>query len=827
MAVATAMVEVLPALVLEVAAAPQGRCGDPAQRPWCHPQLSPDERADRLLAALSEDERIQLLGGDVIGAGPHTGASRAIPRLGIPPVYYSDGPLGPRQGPATAVPAPLALAATFDPRWAAIHGTEVADEVAHKGNDAVFAPTVNIMRTPQGGRSYEAYGEDPYLVARTTVAWIQGAQSHGVIATVKHFAANNQEGQVGVPPLTGIAGGRFLVDAKVDERSLREIYFPQFEAAVRQAKVGIVMCAYNRVNGRYACENPHLLGDVLKKEWDFEGYVLSDYGAAHDTAGSMRNGLDFEPFPGLTYSPAAIRAALAVGSVTQHDVDEHVRRILRTLFAFGFFDRPAYVADDRAIDVVGHAAIAEQLEEHAITLLRNRHHLLPLDAAHLHSIAVIGPYANRFVTGGGSGNVTPFTVTTTLAAIRQRVGPRVAVGYDEGSDPDRAAAIAARSDVAVVVVGDVESEGEDKSCLGLNCASDLTASLPPLSSCAEPRCPPNGLDQDRLIERVASANPHTVVVLETGAPVLTPWRDRVAALLEAWYPGEEGGVAIARVLFGDVDPAGRLPVTFPRSPEQLPTAGDPTSYPGVDETEYYREGVLVGYRWYDAHHLEPAFPFGYGLSYTTFRFDELQLAAGGAGDAVATVSVRVTNTGRRRGVAVPELYLSLPAPAPTVPQPPRQLRGYAKVVLEPGQSAVVSFPLNDRSFAYWDVASGWRIAPGCYRVAVGGSDGNLPLSGAIARGGLGCGSAALALPGGARPASTLPLPALPAVAVASAQTSGAVAASSAAWLGLPATGHATSDRPVAPLLGLLVTLVMAGAGLGRRRRGCLGRSRWP
>src|SRR4051794_1614870 len=577
--VSTGVVAVV-ALALAMPAFAAGRCGS---HPWCDTSLSPDARAGLLLNELTQDEKISLLAGDepfgvAGGEHAHTGTSDGIPRVDLPTTYYSDGPVGPRQGKTTAMPIPMALAATFDPRYAYRYGDVVGNEVKAKGNDVVFAPTVKIMRTPLGGRTFEGYGEDPFLVSRMAVKWIEGAQSQGVIGDVKHFAANNQEGQSpaanqGGPgqPLGPPAGegNRMLVNSVVDERTLREVYLPQFEAAVKEAHVGSVMCSYNRLNGQYACENQHLLGDILERDWGFKGYVLSDYGAAHPqgTVASLNNGLDFEPWPGIAYNPNEVQLALATQQVSPSTIDDHVRRILRTAFAFGFFDRPAFRDDDAQIDKPAHATIAREVEEQAITLLTNKGRL-PLDASKLKTIAVIGADASKFKTGGGSGAVTPFSFETPLAAITARA-PGAKVTYDDGSDPSRAAALAKSSDATIVFAGDYQSEGADKACLSFE-------------------CPDYNGDQDGLIESVAAGQPNTVLVLESGGPVLTPWRDKVSALVEAWYPGEQGGPAIARVLFGDTDPGGRLPVTFPQSEDQLPTAADPEKYPGTGETVVYK-----------------------------------------------------------------------------------------------------------------------------------------------------------------------------------------------------------------------------------------------
>jgi beta-glucosidase len=713
-------------LALPGAASAAGRCG---QHPWCDTALSADQRAGLLLGALTRDEKISLLGGDDLfgvggGAGSHTGTSNGVDRVGLPSTYYSDGPVGPRQGQATSMPASMALAATFDRGMAFRHGATVGNEVKLKGNDVVFAPTVNIMRTPLGGRTFEAYGEDPFVQSRMAVGWIDGAQSEGVIANVKHFAANNQEGQgvstPGAPIGAGVQGSRLTVNAVVDERTLREVYLSQFEAAVKEANVGSVMCSYNRLNGQYACENKHLLTDVLKGEWGFKGYVLADYGAAKNTADSLRNGLDFDPWPGFAYSPTAVNTALAAGGAPESSVDVHVRLILRTLFAYGFFDRTAHPNDDNQIDKQGHGRTARQIEQSGIVLLKNDG-LLPLDPARVKSIALIGSDADRFKSGGGSSNVQPFFSTTPRQGIERRAGSRVQVRYDPGDDADRAAALARSSDVAVVVAADTATEGSDKPCLTLECGSG------------------DNLDRDALIQKVAAANKNTVVVLETSGPVLTPWRGSVAGLLEAWYPGEEGGSAIARVLFGDADPGGRLPATFPKREADESYAGDPEAYPGVGEQVVYKEGVFVGYRWFDQKRLEPAFPFGSGLSYTSFSYRDLRLAPARNGSARAAVEVDVKNTGRRTGTEVAQLYLGMPDPGPGVRQPPRVLRGFEKLSLKPGQTGTARFELTQRDFSYWDTkANAWKVAPGCYRVMVGHSSRDTKLQGTLSQGGASC-----------------------------------------------------------------------------------------
>jgi beta-glucosidase len=716
-------------ILVLLAAAPASAAGRCGSHPWCDTSLSPDKRADLLVAAMTQDEKIAFLGGDdesgVLGGdGTHTGTQTGVPRLDVPTIYYSDGPQGPRAGQATAMPGPMALAATFDRATAKAYGAEVGNEVWLKGNDVVFAPTINVMRTPLGGRTFEGYGEDPFLIGQTAASWIQGAQSQGVIADVKHFAENNQEGigaaPVGVLGVSG-PGSRMLSNSVVDERTLREIELSGFEAAIEQGGSGTVMCSYNQVNGQYACENQHLIKDILEGEWGFKGYVLSDYGATHDTIASLNNGLDFEPWPAVAYSPQLITAAVTSGAVSQRTLDDHVHRILRTLFAFGAFDHPTIPYDNSKIDQAAHKRLAGQVAEQAATLLRDEHGQLPL-SADVKRIALIGSDADTFKNRGGSAGITPFSVTTPREAIAKRAGPGVQVTYDDGSDTSAAVADAKAADVAIVFASDSSIEGKDKTCLNLTCPADATV----------PTASKDVHDQDSLIEAVAAATPHTIVVLETGGPVLTPWRDDVAAILEAWDPGEDGGDAIAHVVFGDADPGGRLPVTFPNALADEETSGDPEKYPGVGADVHYKEGVLVGYRWFDANRLTPAYPFGFGLSYTTFSLSGLRLDANGA-------SVLVRDTGRRPGTEVVQLYVEIPSPGPGIVEPPRQLKGFAKVTLAPGAAKRVRLALDDRSFAYYDVrAKGWTVAPACYVVDVGTSSRDIALSGTLPRGGGTC-----------------------------------------------------------------------------------------
>ncbi len=716
----------LVALILPASAGALGRCGS---QPWCDVALSDDLRAQILTDRLTIPERIGLLGGDDIfgiTSIPHTGTENGVPRLNIPPTYYSDGPAGVRGTPATAFSSPLSLAASWSPSLARLQARTIADEAKHKGNDVVFAPTVNIMRTPYWGRTFEGYGEDPWLTSRLGVAWIQGAQAEGVIANVKHFAANNQEGRGGVPNLTGLAGGRLFVDVKADQRTLREIYLPQFEAAVKEGRSGTVMCSYNRLNGRYACENEWLLDTVLRKEWGFKGFVLADYGAAHNPWEALNAGLDFEPWPPIAYQPLLINAALLTGA-KQSQVDAAVRRTYRTLFAHGFFDRQAYARDER-VNVEAHAAVARRIEESGITLLKNDG-ILPLKPESTRSIAVVGPESTRIKGGGGSSAVKGYRSIVPVDGIARRAGPGVQIRRYDGTDPAQAAATASGADAAIVVVGDDSTEGVDKECLALACDGS----------------------KDKLVDAVAAANPNTIVVLTTGGPVLTPWRDRVKAVAEAWFPGQEAGDAIARVLYGDVDPGGRLPVTFPRSAGDLPAATDREAYPGFLDVRY-KEGVMVGYRWYDQRGLTPAYPFGHGLSYTRFRWGKKIAVAPSRTGAGATVALDVRNVGRRAGNVVGQLYLGLPDPRAGVQQPPRQLKAFTRANVGRGKRKRLRFTLNERSFSYWDTRSdSWQVAAGCYPLMIGTSSREPVRRAMLAVGGASCGKA-FAIPGPAKKA---------------------------------------------------------------------------
>ncbi|HEX6445687.1 MAG TPA: glycoside hydrolase family 3 C-terminal domain-containing protein [Streptosporangiales bacterium] len=589
--------------------------------------------------------------------------------------------------PATALPAAIGLASSFDPGLAEQYGAVMGQEVTHRGESLLEAPGVNIARVPQNGRNFEYLGEDPYLAGTMVAPEIRGIQDQGVIAEVKHYDANNQE------------TNRNGINEIIDQRTLREIYLP-FEDAVKDGDVGAAMCSYNRVNGPFACEDSFLLSDVLRGDWGFKGFVQSDFGATHSTVPSVRAGIDLE-MPNANYYADALKQAVTDGQVSVEQIDTMLVRRFTQMFARGLFDHPRTITP---IPAQQDGAVARKIGEQSAVLLKNDHAQLPLDANAVHSIAVIGPYAGAAHTGGGgSSQVNPLYTVKPVDGIRSHVGSGVSVTYDSGSVIDRAAEAARNADVAVVMVGERSSEGRDRPNL----------SLPG--------------DQDALVEAVAAANPHTVVVVKSGGAVLMPWLDKVPAVLEAWYPGEEDGNIVADLLFGDANPSGKLSVTFPKKEGDFP-ANTPEQFPGVNGTARYSEGLEVGYRWNTAEHVEPMFPFGFGLSYTTFAFSHLTatpVLAPGPGGRVQ-VGVDVTNTGDRAGAEVAQVYLSFPSAAG---EPPIQLKGFRKVSLQAGQTRHLTFTLDQRAFSIWHAeGGGWTTVDGTYNIRVGDSSEHLPLS---------------------------------------------------------------------------------------------------
>jgi beta-glucosidase len=652
-----------------------------------------DRRAHEIVQQMTLDEKIQELHG--IHDSMHYRYVPPVQRLHIPAFQITNGPAGAGPGgthphaKATALPSPISLASTWDTNVARQYGAIAAAEAKDIGNVLLEAPTINIARIPQNGRTFEGYGEDPYLTGQMSLNNIRGIQSQGVMANVKHYVANNQETD------------RLTVDEQVDERTLREIYLPAFERSIREGHSASVMCAYPRINGTFSCENAPLLNDLLKGEWGFRGFVISDFGAVHSTVGSAMAGLDLE-MPTGSYLGEDLKAAVRSGQVPMSVIDDKLVRRFRTMMEFGVFD---HLPTPAAIPAQKDGVESRKIASEGMVLLKNAGGLLPLYRTHLKSIALIGPMATKAVTGGGgSSHVEPLYTVDPLEGIRRRAG-KVEVKFADGSNLARAAALARACDIAIVMVGEIDTEGRDHPIM---------------------------LDrnQDELVEAVVEANPRTIVVLKTGSAVLIPWVDKVPAILEAWYPGEEDGNAIADVLFGAVNPSGKLPITFPRKLEDLPTPSA-EQYPGTGGVARYSEGVFVGYRHYDQEKIVPLFPFGYGLSYTAFAYRNLSTTSRtfrfeGRHPKTISVDVDISNVGLVAGAEVVQLYAGLPSNP--VPQPPKQLKGFQKVMLKPGESTHVRFALDAKSLSYWDTATRqWRVAPGSYHIMVGSSSRDIRL----------------------------------------------------------------------------------------------------
>lgn len=673
----------------------------------------PDARAAATEARMTDAERFQLLHGIMPIAIPGlppvppgikstAGYIMGVPRLDVPDIYETDASLGvvnplqSRKGDvSTALPSSLLLAATFSSDLAFQSGAVAGNEARSKGFNVLLAGGVNLARDPRNGRNFEYAGEDPLLAGTIVGEMIRGVQSEHVVSTVKHFALNDQETL------------RNTVDARIEEAAFRESDLLAFQIAIERGRPGSVMCGYNKVNGTYACGNDHLLNTVLKHDWRYPGWVMSDWGAVHDVS-YFAAGLDQQSGSQLdkqVWFDAPLQAEVAAGRVPKTRVSDAVRRILRSLYAVGA-DAPAR---ETPIDFAAHAHAVRAVAASGIVLLKNEGGLLPL-AASAKSIAIIGGHADIGVlSGGGSSQVTPagpvalipvggrglmanwsrqLIMPSSPMKALQAALPRTTIEYDSGYVPEEAAAFAARADVAIVFATQWQVEGTDGS---------LTL--------------PEG--QDALIAKIAAANPNTIVVLETGNPVTMPWLGKVKAVVEAWYPGQEGGAAIADVLTGATNPSGRLPITFPADTPQLPHPDIPgRGLPeGSAATINYSEGADVGYRWYAAKGLTPLFAFGHGLSYTRFAHSNLKIAGG----AHPMATVTVTNVGNRDGVDVPQIYLTGAAGTTT-----RRLVAFDRIALKAGQATTLTMPIDTRLLASW-TEQGWRVKGGAYRFAVGTS----------------------------------------------------------------------------------------------------------
>jgi beta-glucosidase len=671
--------------------------------PWLNRSLPVATRVNELLSAMSLDQKLDLLG--LANQGDYENVTTAIPSLCVPQLELNDGPAGIIAGPAdshTQLPSPVGLAATFDPAAADSYGTVLGGEAAAKGIDVVQGPVLNIDRVPQDGRTFEMLGEDPYLVSQMGVGIEQGIESQGVGTMPKHFAMYNQEYNRNTP----------ADDVVISDRAMQEIYLRAWQASVTDADPSAIMCSYASLNATYDCQNSYLLEEILRDQMGFSGFVRSDLDAVHDPVAGFNAGTDQLKVA----EPQTLAQGVVDGQISPERLNQAVSDVLTQMFQLGVFNNaPAGNADTDA-STPADVSFARQLAEQSTVLLKNDGPVLPLTGGAGQSVAVIG-------ADGGSGALTASpppsssyvsssAVVTPYEGIAAAAPAGTSVTYNDGSDLTQAAAAAAAASVAVVFVDDPEVEGTDLT----------TLSLPG--------------SQDQLIETVAAANPNTVVVLNTASPVVMPWLGQVQSVLENWYPGQQDGNAIAAVLFGQVDPSGHLPLTFPVSASQTPVSS-PSQYPGTNGQVDYSEGLDVGYRGYDAENITPLFPFGYGLSYTTFAYSNLSITQG-AGTSLGDVKVSatVTNTGSLAGADVAQLYVGDPA---SIGEPPRQLEGFQKVTLSPGHSAPVHFTLTPEDLSYYDTSAGggagaFAVAPGSYQVYVGDSSAsaNLPLTGSFA-----------------------------------------------------------------------------------------------
>jgi beta-glucosidase len=778
--------------------------------PWATSHAPIAERVAEVMGQLTIPDEITMVEGQGT-TNAYVFYMAGIPSLCIPSMGEEDGPNGVADGltGVTQLPAGVALAATFDPSLAGQYGQVIGSEEVGKGAAVNLGPTINIDRDPRWGRSFETYTEDPYLNASLATSEIDGVQSTGEMDQVKHYAVYNQETYRNTP----------ADDVIISNRTLQEIYLPAFQAATQQAQAASVMCSYAMINGNFACNNPFLETTMLRQQWNFPGFVTSDYGALHGTDGAA-DGTDQEQ-PFSTYFGSPLQTAVQNGTIPRSVLNTMVQSILTEMFRFNLIAKPPTGSTSATVTTPAHQAVGTDVAETSTTLLKNSGSLLPLSADHGGNVAVIGPAASAspIYGGGGSATVIPSSTVSPLQGIQAAAGSGTSVGYTQGlptdtslpaipaadlspayaptpfggsytgtltapetgtyvlaitndcgcytptyltlngkqllDDPSTppvhtysvavnltagqtytlgisgdsdaltwgtpsalapgiaAAAAAAKSaSTAVVVVSDdTESEATDRLSLNLPSA------------------------QDELISAVAAANPHTVVVINAGAPVVMPWLDQVAGVVDAWYPGQSSGTALASVLFGQTDPSGHLPVTFPQSLSQVP-ASTTAQFPGNGTTVQYSEGLDVGYRWYNDKSLQPLFPFGYGLSYTKFGYSNLRVTPVVDGTGNAQVSATVTNTGNRAGTDVAQLYVTDP---PAAGEPPRQLKGFQRVSLAPGQSSRVQFTVTPADLSWFDTSApdssstggGWSQSAGAYQVYVGDSSAlaNLPLRG--------------------------------------------------------------------------------------------------
>jgi beta-glucosidase len=699
--------------------------------PWMDRSLSPDRRAELVLKQMTLDEKLQLVHGTgwgVLRAGAPVPAKSnrgagyipGILRLGIPDINQADSAVGVRMAApesryATLLPSVLGLAASWDTSAAHLYGEVIGRELRDQGFNMSIGGGVDLMREPRNGRNFEYAGEDPVLAGTMVGQLAMGVQSQHVMGDIKHYALNDQE------------TGRGVVDVRMSQRTMRETDLLAFQIAIEMAQPAGVMCSYNLVNGEHACDNDYLLNHVLKRDFGFKGWVLSDWEATHSTVKAANAGLDQE-MPGDQYFGAALKSAIAEGKVPLARLDDMDFRILRSMFAAGVVDDPPA---RRVVDPFRGQEDAQHIEEESIVLVKNAGALLPLHAASIHRIAIIGGHADVGVlSGGGSAQVDApggnaigahegasmwgrpvYFPSSPMKAI-EKLAPDAAVSFSSGTDIAAASQLAKSADVAIVFATQFMMESVDTPSL----------SLPD--------------KQDALIAAIAAANPHTIVVLETGGPVSMPWDGSVGAVLESWYPGIGGGQAIANILFGAVNPSGKLPATFARTDADLPLpriagmtgttqmGGDNGGGREIGFELNYPEGVAVGYRWFELKHIKPLYAFGHGLSYTSFSYSGLKTDA-----ANRTVQFQLSNTGAVAGTEIAQVYVTLPASSG---EPFQRLAGWQRLTLKPGESRTVTVALDPAYLSIYDeAAEKWTLLPGEYQVVVGPSSDKAALTGNV------------------------------------------------------------------------------------------------
>jgi beta-glucosidase len=708
-----------------------------ADGPWMNPKLSPEERADMVLKQLTLDEKLALLHGNGMAHASQwqmplthltnggAGYVEGVKRLGSPPLVISDAGSGVRDSGAngrysTAMPSSLGATSSWDVDSACEFGTVIGQELRAQGFNMTLGGGVDLAREPRNGRSFEYAGEDPLLAGTVVGNLMKCEQAQHVVGDIKHYVMNDQE------------TGRFFVNSVISKRAMQESDLLAFHIAISIANPGAVMCSYNRINGDFGCENSYTLRNVLENEWGFKGFVISDWGGTHSTEKASTAGLDQEQ-PMADFFGPKLKEAVEAGKVPLSEIDDHARRILYAEFLSGIVDDPPQMG---VVDVEKGLEASQRVEEKSIVLLKNSPTVLPINPSKVHTIAIIGGHADvGMISGGGSAQVDPpggnaimppgrgatiwqkpvWFPTSPLKALQTKL-PNANIDFDPGTDPESAANLAKGADLAIVFAYQWLSEDMDVPSLSL---------------------PDN---QDALIEQVATANPHTIVVLETGTAVTMPWIDKVAGVVEAWYAGSSGHKALANVLVGDVSPSGKLPLSFPKSEADLPHPGAPkvpsesqmragdvadNGAPTANASAHagyavhYDEGPEVGYKWYEAQNKKPLFPFGFGLSYTTYAYSGISVDS-----ALKTVRFTVKN-GKRAGTEIAEVYARLPK---GTDEPYKRLAGWKRVTLTPGESQSVTISIDDRVLQTFDEeTNAWNLTKGEYQVMVGGSSDDTPL----------------------------------------------------------------------------------------------------